>query len=1010
MIYSINGKSNYTILMIAMNKEYHPYKRFWKGLILGLILSIMFWISIYQVIAQPTISGTCNGANICTITTSNYTAILDGCTIINLTWTGINITNWADGATASTSAIGQIRTSGQVLEPGVTNFNATSTNTSDYVRVNCTSIAADKAQNDWYFFETYINLTSKASYNGWYNGHYFKNVNCTGYNSTSSYTSTSLTGFDSTGGVVGINYPTINNYIIAFAYDERYTNATSWRTINSGPPTLAIGRAAAGNIPANISFNTIIKVLYYNSTGVGNEKFTTILNAFKANPLYGDAVGETMLSPIITTPSENMNLSSWNIISNYSVNLTIYNDMGFRFWMYFNITSVGDRNMTYTVTNPNTGEGNLMNTEPTIKPVYSCNNVDWQYVDGSSYSTETSYQFWLNTSCDNITIATEFPRSYTQNLNYIESKNDSIYGKIIQINTTADGKKIYILRITNSTSTIPDINKKVIGIISEQHGNSEVFGQWEAKGIIDFLTNTTNETARKIRDNYIIDIILMSNPDSQYYGRSLTNKQLYDLNDHWNDTSIQEINAIKTYYTELHNNLTIDYWIDIHGLGGSDIKNQMNTFTSAAVGGGTNYAKSKGLANNITALISHIQVEGSPGNDSSRGNMYNTLGIIGVTIETSPINQTWTISRLEEIGKNISIAIYNTLGEVNTSESPAIPSNITGLNVNSTSNSSIYLTWTVGANTTSVRMFRNGVNVANLSNTTISSNTSSLINNTCYTFMLIPYNNVTAGNNATVIGCTQNNSVPVPPSGNCTYLVTNTTLAYNVTNPSCFINNYTANVNVTLVNYNLGYPYNDVKNTSTGTILSSNVDNYSITLSPNQQIEVGFFPIQVINVSPSYSGAILEKQPLLTSAEVSSNKNFTNFSISLVDLTSSSTSTYTNTSTINVSSISRTFNLTPDHYYILYSFIVNPDGSRTVSNNSTFRYSARSCASEPEWGLMLAMKVILVLIGLIILVGGVYLFKQGTIDGRILAGLIVGVIVFYALLPMAMSFINAYRC
>jgi hypothetical protein len=34
------------------------------------------------------------------------------------------------------------------------------------------------------------------------------------------------------------------------------------------------------------------------------------------------------------------------------------------------------------------------------------------------------------------------------------------------------------------------------------------------------------------------------------------------------------------------------------------------------------------------------------------------------------------------------------------------------------------------------------------------------------------------------------------------------------------------------------YPYNDVKNTSTNSILASNIDNYSITLTSGQQIEV----------------------------------------------------------------------------------------------------------------------------------------------------------------------------
>lgn len=54
-----------------------------------------------------------------------------------------------------------------------------------------------------------------------------------------------------------------------------------------------------------------------------------------------------------------------------------------------------------------------------------------------------------------------------------------------------------------------------------------------------------------------------------------------------------------------------------------------------------------------------------------------------------------------------------------------------------------------------------------------------------------------------------------------------------------YLSNYNGVFSFAVINGNTQYPYNDIKNTSTNSILSSNVDNFSISLSPNQQIEVG---------------------------------------------------------------------------------------------------------------------------------------------------------------------------
>ncbi len=62
----------------------------------------------------------------------------------------------------------------------------------------------------------------------------------------------------------------------------------------------------------------------------------------------------------------------------------------------------------------------------------------------------------------------------------------------------------------------------------------------------------------------------------------------------------------------------------------------------------------------------------------------------------------------------------------------------------------------------------------------------------------------------------------------------------------------TFNYSIAFINQLSQSPYNDVKNVSTSSILASNVNNYSLTLSSGQSIEVGDFPATLnISVVPS---------------------------------------------------------------------------------------------------------------------------------------------------------------
>jgi hypothetical protein len=68
-----------------------------------------------------------------------------------------------------------------------------------------------------------------------------------------------------------------------------------------------------------------------------------------------------------------------------------------------------------------------------------------------------------------------------------------------------------------------------------------------------------------------------------------------------------------------------------------------------------------------------------------------------------------------------------------------------------------------------------------------------------------------------------------------------------------------------------------------------------------------------------------------------------------------------------------------------------------------------SCSSG-ETGLFNAMKVFLILFGLLILVGGFYLYKQGMIETKGILFVVIGTIIYFALLPAIRSLLMSYGC
>lgn len=163
-------------------------------------------------------------------------------------------------------------------------------------------------------------------------------------------------------------------------------------------------------------------------------------------------------------------------------------------------------------------------------------------------------------------------------------------------------------------------------------------------------------------------------------------------------------------------------------------------------------------------------------------------------------------------------------------------------------------------------------------------------------------------------------------------------------------------VNVSIFNALSFSPFNDIKNFFNGVILSSNVDNYSLTLSPNQQIEVGSFNIYVnFTVQSSYGVANGYANVFVYGTN---DLNFNNLTIQLLDSNMNVINEVNSNSSITNTSFT---SLTDNSYYVR---IVERDTSGNVDSSNIVSFSmgtngSNQCTNASH-GLWLASIIVLI--------------------------------------------------
>jgi len=168
-------------------------------------------------------------------------------------------------------------------------------------------------------------------------------------------------------------------------------------------------------------------------------------------------------------------------------------------------------------------------------------------------------------------IAYCYPYTYSnlqRDINILK-KNNELFGIFTHeiIGKSLIKNNIDLITITNNE--VKNENKKVIVVTGRVHP-CETNSSFMIKGFIEFMISNT-EDAKYLRDNYIVKVIPMLNPDGVISGNSRCSLNGYDLNRCWRLSekklmkySPEICTVIKMVEKTLENN-DIEMYVDMHG-------------------------------------------------------------------------------------------------------------------------------------------------------------------------------------------------------------------------------------------------------------------------------------------------------------------------------------------------------------------------------------------------------------------------------------------------------------
>ena len=185
------------------------------------------------------------------------------------------------------------------------------------------------------------------------------------------------------------------------------------------------------------------------------------------------------------------------------------------------------------------------------------------------YTLTFTYKF-LHSS-DICLFAYGYPYTYTDLQEYLDNLQTQIadkpfFRRNILCKTLA-GNLCDVLTITEPTSSLDGLKRKLCVVITARVHPGETNASWICKGIIDFLTSDSTE-ALTLRSLFVFKIIPMLNPDGVINGNYRTSMAGVDLNRRWNNPSSEfhpTIYNTKVMIKRLKKVIDVVTVCDIHG-------------------------------------------------------------------------------------------------------------------------------------------------------------------------------------------------------------------------------------------------------------------------------------------------------------------------------------------------------------------------------------------------------------------------------------------------------------
>jgi hypothetical protein len=203
-------------------------------------------------------------------------------------------------------------------------------------------------------------------------------------------------------------------------------------------------------------------------------------------------------------------------------------------WYYFELTNLPQTPVTIDLVD--LGEEYDYRIQHSVtkdtRPVYSYDRVNWTHFSDSEVSWEDKephLTLHFTPTSDHIWIAHVPPYTNQDLARLLDSFRGSPYLEKQSVGRTVEGREMPLLTITNRK--IPDSKKKVIWLMFRQHA-WETGSSWAGDGAIRFLLSD-DDRARRVRDENIVKMFPMADPDGVATGGVRFNKNGYDLNRNW---------------------------------------------------------------------------------------------------------------------------------------------------------------------------------------------------------------------------------------------------------------------------------------------------------------------------------------------------------------------------------------------------------------------------------------------------------------------------------------------